>query len=160
MNILTYFTDKGIPKTGLSPLVKIVEVETSAIIASWVSMDEISDGWYKYNFDTYDYTKEYVVICDGGALLGQASRYIASAVDNSNLNMSKIVLNAQSSNHQEPGSIGEMISSTDDKIKRALGLLHENIYIDLPIYDENNKLTEIIAVGIDVTQEKLNQKKN
>jgi len=38
------------------------------------------------------------------------------------------------------GSFGEIIKNTSDDLKRALGLMHENFYIDNPIYDENNNL--------------------
>jgi len=34
----------------------------------------------------------------------------------------------------------EKITTISSDLKRALGLLHENIYIDLPDYDENNNL--------------------
>lgn len=36
--------------------------------------------------------------------------------------------------------IAEQINIIGEDLKRTLGLLHENIYIDLPVYDENNNL--------------------
>lgn len=43
-------------------------------------------------------------------------------------------------NEIQGGSVGEIIKNTSDDLKRALGLMHENFYIDNPIYDENNNL--------------------
>ena len=140
MTILSLFTDHGTPKTGLSPVLKIVDVATGNILITSDPMIEVSDGWYKYDFSIYDYTKEYIVVCDGGDVLEDTDRYISSALDNSNLDMAKVVWNAKVSSFQTTDSFGALIKLTSDNLKRSLGLMHENIYIDEPIYDENNNL--------------------
>jgi hypothetical protein len=139
MNIFAFFTSGGLPAPGLVTTVKIIEAETGAVITNWEEMTEISDGWYKYDFP-YDYKKEYVAICDGGTTLSDSERYVYSGKDNSLHEVKNIVWDAQVSDFQEPGSFGEIVKQTSDNLKRALGLIHENIYIDTPVYDEFNNL--------------------
>ena len=140
MNILAFFTDGGVPKTGLLPLIKIIDVNTSAVIIAWELMTEISDGWYKYDFIIYDYTKEYVVLCDGGVILPDYDRYHTFSSDNSKTEIAQIVWNANVNSFQMANSFGELLKNTSNDLKRALGLLHENIYIDNPTYDQHHNL--------------------
>ena len=140
MNILSFFTDHGIPAENLIPKIKIVDVTDSTAIIVWELMTEISDGWYKYDFLKYNYKKEYVVIADGGPTLNDGERYGSAANDNSRLEIGKIVWDANQSDHIIPGSFGILLQDTSNNLKRALGLLHENIFIDLPIYDDDNNL--------------------
>lgn len=139
MNVLAFFTNQGYPAEGLFPSVRVREVSTGTIVVDWETMIEIGDGWYKYDF-SYDYTKEYVATLDAGDDLSISERYVFSAKDNSLHDAKNIVWNAQVSSFQTSGSFGEIIKNTSDDLKRALGLMHENFYIDNPIYDENNNL--------------------
>jgi glycosylphosphatidylinositol transamidase (GPIT) subunit GPI8 len=139
MNIFAFFTNGGLPASGLVTTVKIIEAETGSVVVNWEEMTEISDGWYKYDFP-YDYTKEYVAVCDGGSTLSDAERYVYSGKDNSNHEIKYIVWDAKVSDFQTPGSFGQIVKQTSDNLKRALGLLHENIYIDTPVYDDNSNL--------------------
>jgi hypothetical protein len=41
-------------------------------------MTEVGDGGYKYNFTTFDQTKDYLIRCDGGGVLPIAERYAFS----------------------------------------------------------------------------------
>lgn len=52
----------------------------------------------------------------------------------------EVVWNAQKDSFTLSGSFGELLNTTHQDIKRTLGLIHENIYIDNPIYDESNNL--------------------
>jgi len=139
MNVLAFFTNNGFPGTGLNTTIKIREVESGVVIADWESMIEIGDGWYKYDF-VYDYTKEYVATIDGSDILSDSERFIYAAKDNSSHDIANVVWNSQINDYQIPGSFGEIIKRTSDDLKRALGLLHENIYIDTPVYDDFNNL--------------------
>jgi len=139
MNVLAFFTNNGFPGTGLNTTIKIREVESGVVIADWESMIEIGDGWYKYDF-VYDYTKEYVATIDGSDVLSDSERFIYAAKDNSSHDIANVVWNSQINDYQIPGSFGEIIKRTSDDLKRALGLLHENIYIDTPVYDDFNNL--------------------
>jgi hypothetical protein len=70
MWILAYFTREGEPATGLSPLVKVRDVETGVIVISGSSMLERGDGFYGYNFSAYNPQRNYAVICDSVTLSG------------------------------------------------------------------------------------------
>jgi hypothetical protein len=140
MNILSFFTDRGIPAEELIPKIKIVDVMDSTAIVLWDIMTEISDGWYKYDFIKYNYQREYVVVVDGGSTLNDGERYSSTANDNSLHDVGKIVWDAQTSNHIVPGSFGVLLQDISNNLKKALGLMHENIFIDLPVYDTDNNL--------------------
>ena len=43
-------------------------------------------------------------------------------------------------NHNKTKSFGYLMNMVQDDIKRTLGLMHENIHIDLPNYDDDNNL--------------------
>lgn len=45
------------------------------------------------------------------------------------------------SGHTTPGSFGDILNTSSTDLKRLLGLMHENIYIDQPGYDSDNNLT-------------------
>ena len=42
--------------------------------------------------------------------------------------------------HNNPKSFGYLMNTVQNDVKRTLGLMHENIYIDLPNYDDDNNL--------------------
>jgi len=51
------------------------------------------------------------------------------------------VWDEQSSGHTASGSFGDILNTSSADLKRILGLMHENIYIDQPSYDSDNNLT-------------------
>jgi hypothetical protein len=75
MYILTYFTENGSPKTGLSATIRIRDLSDNSLVITDVSMSEVGDGFYKYDFSTYDNTVDYSIRCDGGAVLTDDERY-------------------------------------------------------------------------------------
>jgi len=58
-------------------------VATNALVVTDVAMSEVGDGWYKYDFASYDPTLDYTVRCDGGASLPTGERYTYTGSDNS-----------------------------------------------------------------------------
>lgn len=52
--------------TGLSPTIKIIEVETSITIVNGDSMIEVGSKAYKYTFTSYDPLKNYYIVTDDG----------------------------------------------------------------------------------------------
>jgi len=141
MYITSFFTKNGSPKEGLLPLIKIIDVDTNIVIINNEQMIEIGSGWYKYNFTTFDSSKDYVIVCDGTSVLSNNERYMYGGNDIISDDISDIIWNSNVSNHQIHSSFGELLKDTNDKLKRTLGLLHENIYIDSTIYDTNGNLT-------------------
>jgi len=90
MYVTAYFTDGGIPATGLTPTIRIRDLSDNSLVITDASMTEVGDGHYKYNFAGYDKTKEYTIRCDGGATLGGYDRYTYGINDEIN-NIESIV---------------------------------------------------------------------
>jgi len=70
MWILAYFTRDGEPATSLSPIVKIRDVDTGAVVVSGSSMIEKGDGFYGYEFSSYNPLNDYAIVCDSVTLSG------------------------------------------------------------------------------------------
>lgn len=79
--ILSHFTDKGIPKTGLSPEITIIDADTNINAISSQVMTELKLGFYKYSFTSYDFYKSYAIYIDGGDTLSNGERYQTSVND-------------------------------------------------------------------------------
>jgi len=75
MWVTAFYTDEGVPKTGLSPTIRIRDLSNNSLIVTDAVMSEVGDGFYKYDFTLYDASKEYVIRCDGGATLNDYERY-------------------------------------------------------------------------------------
>jgi len=63
--------------TGLTPSVKIKDINdsTTAYIVNSVTMDEIGEGLYRYNFTNIEVSKDYYIIVDGGSTLTSQYRW-------------------------------------------------------------------------------------
>lgn len=81
MIITAFFTENGIPKTGLSPTIRIRTLSDNVLVITDVAMTEVGDGFYKYDFTTYDGTVGYSIRCDGGATLQDGERYTSGTND-------------------------------------------------------------------------------
>lgn len=84
MLITTFFTDQGIPKAGLTPVINIVDADAITTIVSSDAMIEIGSGWYKYEFVAFNENKNYVIKCDGGSELWNDSERYTYAVNEKN----------------------------------------------------------------------------
>jgi hypothetical protein len=73
--IVTTFTEQGVPKTGLTPTLRIRDLSDNSLIITDGEMSEVGDGFYKYTFTTYDPFKNYSIRCYGGASLPIFERY-------------------------------------------------------------------------------------
>jgi hypothetical protein len=78
MLITTFFTENGVPKTGLTPIINIWDKNGTLIIDS-VSMTEIAGGFYKYEFESYNDDVDYIIRADGGESLPLNDRYVAGS---------------------------------------------------------------------------------
>jgi len=149
MNVLAFFTNSGVPTTGLSPTIRILDVDDSTAVVTNAPMVEVGDGFYKYDFTAYDGKKDYAVRCDGGATLSPSDRYSYGNNDSFSEDIADQVWDEQLSDHQLTGSMGEVFSAilTDlitinSKVDIIKGLTHENIQIDQTVYDDFNNLEE------------------
>lgn len=78
--ITAYFTTAGVPVIGLSPTIDIWELDpnnplVNPQVVTNGPLTPIGDGWYRYTFTTYDYSKSYVYTIDGGNTLADCERY-------------------------------------------------------------------------------------
>jgi hypothetical protein len=80
MLITAFFNDvNSLPTTGLTPTVKIYDLESSTVVVAAGTMTEVSltnvPGWYKYDFTTINLSHAYIAVIDGGSGLTQYYRY-------------------------------------------------------------------------------------
>ncbi len=75
MWVTVCFTNTGTPATGLSPTIRIRDLSDNSLVVTDAAMTEVGDGWYKYDFTTYDNEKDYAIRCDGTATLSGSDRY-------------------------------------------------------------------------------------
>lgn len=77
MNIIAFFTDKGTPKTGLSPTIDVWKLDGTQVVTAQ-DMTEIAGGFYTYDFSTYDEDEDYCIRADGTDTLTGSDRYVYS----------------------------------------------------------------------------------
>jgi len=118
MKIVTVpFFQNGIPAIGLTPTISIYELSgtfpyANTLIVSNDSCDEIGLGWYRYNFSTYDPTKNYVFTIDGGNTLSTGDRYKCGGNESYVEDISSEVWNETLIDHIDSGSTGEVLAQT------------------------------------------------
>lgn len=89
MWVLSFFENEGGPVTGLSPLIKIIDIATDIAVIDNSLMNEVGDGFYKYYFEDYDQNSDYAIICDSVTLSG-SSRYSYASSGEYNNTLSSI----------------------------------------------------------------------
>jgi hypothetical protein len=116
MILVSFFTNHGVPVTGLTPSISIVDISTGLVVDSGV-MTETSavnaPGWYNYDFVAYSNQTEYAMTADGGATLTGAERYSVASNE---------------------------LSSVEKSLDIIGGLMHDNAVLDSQTYDEQNNL--------------------
>ena len=124
MLLITFFTDNGIPKTGLSPTIRVRDASDGSLVVTDAAMTEIGDGFYKYDFTTYDSSKDYTFRADGGAGLNATDRYVFSTneTDSVNEDLAGKVWDEAVSSHTTSGTFGERVGKKLLTISKYLGL--------------------------------------
>ena len=74
MLMTAFFTDKGTPSIGLSPVIDVWKTDGTQVVTNQ-AMTEIAGGFYKYDFTTYDEDIDYVIRADAVTLSG-SDRYV------------------------------------------------------------------------------------
>jgi hypothetical protein len=78
MWITTYFQVTGVASTGLSPIIRIRNVENGNVVASG-TMSDLGDGLYTFDFAGYDIEEDYVILCDAVTLpVGNRYKFLTS----------------------------------------------------------------------------------
>ena len=140
MKIKADFTNSGTPVLGLTPTIRIRELPTTLVVTD-EAMTESGDGTYFYDYGAYDVTKDYTMRCDGGASLSDTDRYKYAGNESYYEDMASAVWSENTSGYSAGDTFGYEFTQNQVDIKRLLGLMHENIYIDNPIYDGDGNLT-------------------
>lgn len=117
MLITSFFTKNSTPKTGLTPTIRIWEVTAGSQMLDVAGdpMVEVGDGFYKYDFTTYDANKDYVFRTDGG-IPQLDERYQYGASEYARLEVETIqkiadqVWDETASTHLIPGSTGALLN--------------------------------------------------
>jgi len=78
MIFTVFFTDKGSPKTGLTPLITVRKVDGTVSVNAQ-AMTETGSGFYYYDWAGYDEDQDYVIVADGTATLTGNDRYAYSS---------------------------------------------------------------------------------
>lgn len=73
--IPAHFVNDGAPLPGLTPVISILELATGIPVVTNIPMTEVGLGFYRYDFLTWDPTKDYCYLIDGGAALQNYQRY-------------------------------------------------------------------------------------
>ena len=80
--ITVRFFETGVPKTGLSPTLTVLDLADNSVSVNAQAMTEVGDGFYKYDFTTRDTAKDYVFSADSVTLLG-SERYATGNISSS-----------------------------------------------------------------------------
>jgi hypothetical protein len=137
MFIISFFTENGIPKTGLSPIIDVWKVSDNSQVVTAQAMSEIGGGFYKYNFAGYEKTQEYAVRSYGGASLPIAERYSYGGNEGY---------------HDDIADIQDTIDTIQLLVRRILGLTQENFRLFNTSYDPTG--TKLIGCTIKIYSNK------
>jgi hypothetical protein len=78
--ITVHYTNNGVPQPGLTPTIDVFELDplnpgTNTQVVTAGATVEIGMGFYRYDFATYNPTRNYVFMFDGGVSLTGCDRY-------------------------------------------------------------------------------------
>jgi hypothetical protein len=110
--ITAHFTSAGVPQPGLTPSINITQLNllSELAVVSNDTLSEIGNGWYRYNFTSYDPSKSYVFTIDGGPLLTDCERYQYGGNESYAEDITTTVLNEPILNHTVTGSVADTIT--------------------------------------------------
>lgn len=108
--ITAHFTSAGVPTTGLTPTIDLWEVNPDILVVNNGALIEIAQGWYRYNYTSYDFTKSYVFTIDGGGSLSACDRYKVGGNESYVEDISSEVWEQDLSIHTTPGSTGQILT--------------------------------------------------
>ena len=116
MILSSFFTTVGVPTNGLSPTIDIWQVTgtTSTPVVTAAPMLPVGDGFYQYNFSTYDDTKDYVFTSNAGVTTVDSQYQFGATppgtVNTSTLtNIANTVWDELATLHTTSGSFGEIV---------------------------------------------------
>lgn len=134
MIISSFFTSNGTPATGLTPSLLIWSITGSSqtLVTPSVSMLEVGNGFYQYQFSAYDSTQDYLFGVDGGSSLSNSERYQSGTVDLATIDnttqesIASNVWNSIASNFTSSGTMGLM----ENQIAANVVAIAQNLYVN------------------------------
>jgi len=116
MILSSFWTTTGAPTNGLSPTIDIWQVTgtTSTPVVTAAPMLPVGDGFYQYDFSTYNDTQDYVFTSNAHTTTVD-SQYQFGATPPGTLNtntlstVANIVWDEIASGHTTPGTFGEVV---------------------------------------------------
>lgn len=115
MYIMAFFTNSGVPETGLSATIRVRLVSDNSLTVTDEAMTEVGDGWYKYNFTGYNDSVDYAFRCDGSSTLSGTERYVFAGNENYKDDIENAIWNATSSSHVTSGTMGNIMTDLKDE---------------------------------------------
>ena len=142
--VTTYVTTDGAPATGLTVTVRIwrVRAATQTLVVTDAAMTEVGDGFYKYEFTTWDPLENYVFRSDSGVGQTDSERYATGASSVSPEEISDQVWDEDKTEHTIVGSTGEALTDIESIVEVLLKFESNRSLIDpvaktLTIYDDD-----------------------
>lgn len=116
MLIVSFFTDQGAPKPGLTPTITIVDIDLDVVVINAAAMTALTamTHCYTYDFVTYDEDKNYAITIDGGATLNDIDRYQFATNDEANIKDDVILIEKINSNRWRIDSTTNQLTIYDD----------------------------------------------
>lgn len=123
MIINSFFTKNGAPAVGLTPTLKIWEVQNSTrtVVVDDAPMVEDTAGYYWFDFSGYLAELDYVVLVDAGVDMIPFGRYSTAAISpTSNVSIEPSVVDQivngvwdeSATDHTASGSFGSLLNQT------------------------------------------------
>ena len=113
--ITVQFSVGGIGQSGLSPIINIYQLNAlnpndNELVVIDGGLVEIGQGWYRYDFATYNPLNTYVFTIDGGSSLVASDRYKYGGNESYVEEISSEVWEEAASDHLNTGSTGEKLN--------------------------------------------------
>lgn len=77
----SFVNNSEAPLTGLTPIIRIRDLSDNSLVVTDASMSEVGDGIYKYNFESYDASKDYAIRCDANVVIVGRYRFSTTSQD-------------------------------------------------------------------------------
>lgn len=146
MDIITFFSDKGSPKTGLLPGLTIWD-STGTLHVNNATMTEINGGFYKYEFGGYIDGTDYCFRADGGIILEDTDRYLSGTNEITPNDCADAVWDEQRSEHVVIGSAAVHLSN----IETAVGTVDTKVDTVDTVVDTLNTKMDVVDSNVDLT---------
>lgn len=115
--ISSFFTDGGLPAEGLSPTIRIWDLDTNIELVTDDAMTEVGGGWYKYEFTTYNPLIKYAFRAFGGASLPDSEQFSwatnESFIDDYLTDLVGAIWEEAGVDHQTTNTFGQFLNRVD-----------------------------------------------